>query len=68
MGKGLSLLFFMTILILVGLYGIANVQIDNYLTDEISQKSKMYQQTAFLTVILEGLSLSPFFRKRNGVI
>ena len=53
--------FFMAILIAVGLYGVANVQIDNYLTDEINKKSKIYQQTAFLTVILEVLSPSLFF-------
>ena len=60
MVKDLCLFIFMFILISFGLYGAANVQIDNYLTDEINKKSNMYQQTAFLIVILEELNRSLF--------
>ena len=49
----------MTVLIAIGIYGIVNVQIDNYLTDEINKKSEIYKQTAFLTAILEVSSPLP---------
>ena len=53
--------FFMAILIAVGLYGVANVQIDNYLTDEINKNQRFISRQLFLTVILEGLNPSLFF-------
>ena len=59
--------FFMTILILVGLYGIANVQIDNYLTDEINKKSKMYQQTAFFDSHFGGIKPITIFLEKENV-
>ena len=56
----------MAILIAVGLYGVANVQIDNYLTDEINKKSKIYQQTAFFDSHFGGIKpITIFLDKEN---
>lgn len=38
----------MVFLVALGVYGVFNVKIDNYLTDEINKKSFMYKQTAFI--------------------
>ncbi len=59
--------FFMAILIAVGLYGVANVQIDNYLTDEINKKSKMYQQTAFFDSHFGGIKPITIFLDKENV-
>jgi uncharacterized protein len=56
----------MSVLIIVGLYGVANVKIDNYLTDEINKKSKMYQQTAFFDSHFGGIKpITIFLDKEN---
>ena len=59
--------FFMAILITVGLYGVANVQIDNYLTDEINKKSKIYQQTAFFDSHFGGIKPITIFLDKENV-
>lgn len=59
--------FFMAILIAVGLYGLANVQIDNYLTDEINKKSKIYQQTAFFDSHFGGIKPITIFLDKENV-
>ena len=57
----------MTILIIVGLYGVFNVQIDNYLTDEINKKSKMYQQTNFFDSHFGGIKPITIFLDKDCV-
>ena len=42
----------MFILFILGVYSILNVKIDNYLTDEVNEKSVMYQDVTFLINIL----------------
>ena len=59
--------FFMTILTIVGLYGPFNVQIDNYLTDEINKKSKMYQQTNFFDSHFGGIKPITIFLDKDCV-
>ena len=64
--RSMSFHFFMFILISFGLYGAANVQIDNYLTDEINKKSKMYQQTVFFDSHFGGIKpITIFIDKEN---
>ena len=59
--------FFMTVLIAIGIYGALNVQIDNYLTDEINKKSKMYQQTAFFDSHFGGIKPITIFLEKDCV-
>ena len=59
--------FFMTILISIGIYGAFNVQIDNYLTDEINKKSKMYQQTNFFDSHFGGIKPITIFLDKDCV-
>jgi uncharacterized protein len=41
--------------IALGVYGVANVQVDNYLTDEINKKSPLFQQTSFFDSYFGGI-------------
>ena len=58
---------FYDVLIIVGLYGVFNVQIDNYLTDEINKKSKMYQQTNFFDSHFGGIKPITIFLDKDCV-
>ena len=52
--------------IFIGIYGVANVKIDNYLTDEINKKSEMYKQTAFFDNHFGGIKpITIFLDKEN---
>ena len=59
---------FMSVLIFIGLFGVANVQIDNYLTDEINKKSNMYKQTAFFDSHFGGIKPITIFLDKENVI
>ncbi len=47
--------FFTAFFIALGIYGVANVQVDNYLTDEINKKSPLYKQTSFFDSYFGGI-------------
>ena len=59
---------FMCVLIFIGLFGVTNVQIDNYLTDEINKKSMMYKQTAFFDSYFGGIKPLTIFLDKENVI
>ena len=58
---------FMFLFIALGLYGVNNVKIDNYLTDEINKKSQVYQQTAFFDTYFGGIKPITVFFDKGGV-
>tara|TARA_B100001109_G_C18794807_1_gene441916 strand:- start:184 stop:1116 length:933 start_codon:yes stop_codon:yes gene_type:complete len=54
----------MFLFIALGFYGVSNVKIDNYLTDEINKKSEVYQQTTFFDTHFGGIKpISVFLDK-----
>jgi predicted RND superfamily exporter protein len=57
----------MTVLIVVGIYGVSNVQIDNYLTDEINKKSEVYKQTAFFDSYFGGIKPITIFLNKDNI-
>jgi predicted RND superfamily exporter protein len=64
--KSKSFHLVMGALIFIGIYGVANVKIDNYLTDEINKKSEMYKQTAFFDNHFGGIKpITIFLDKEN---
>ncbi len=64
--KSKSFHLIMGALIFIGIYGVANVKIDNYLTDEINKKSEMYKQTAFFDNHFGGIKpITIFLDKEN---
>ena len=54
----------MIIFILCGLYNLLNINIDNYLTDEVNTKSKMYKQVSFFDKNFGGIK-SIYFKVNN---
>lgn len=57
---------FMLLFMALGFYGVSNVKVDNYLTDEINKKSEMYQQTAFFDTHFGGIKpITVFLDKAN---
>lgn len=57
----------MSLLIAIGVYGISNVQIDNYLTDEINKKSEVYRQTAFFDTYFGGIKPITIFLDKDNL-
>jgi predicted RND superfamily exporter protein len=65
--KSKSFHFAMALLIFIGLYGVINVKIDNYLTDEINKKSEIYKQTVFFDSHFGGIKpITIFLDKESG--
>ncbi|MBL6658415.1 MAG: MMPL family transporter [Flavobacteriales bacterium] len=58
---------FMFLFIVLGFYGVSNVKIDNYLTDEINKKSEVYQQTAFFDTHFGGIKPITVFLDKDKV-
>jgi predicted RND superfamily exporter protein len=58
---------FMFLFIALGVYGVSNVKIDNYLTDEINKKSEVYQQTAFFDTHFGGIKPITVFLDKGEV-
>jgi predicted RND superfamily exporter protein len=57
----------MFLFIALGVYGVSNVKIDNYLTDEINKKSEVYQQTAFFDTHFGGIKPITVFLDKGEV-
>lgn len=55
LGKSFSFHVLTAALILLGVYSVFNVKIDNYLTDEINTKSEMYKQTNYFDRFFGGI-------------
>lgn len=51
----------------LGFYGVSNVKIDNYLTDEINKKSEVYQQTAFFDKHFGGIKPITIFLDKDRI-
>ena len=65
--KSKSFHFAMALLIFIGLYGVLNVKIDNYLTDEINKKSEIYKQTVFFDSHFGGIKPITIFLDKESV-
>ena len=65
-----NLVFHITtaIFVVFGIYAVFNVNIDNYLTDEINKKSEMYKQTAYFDQFFGGIKpLTVMVEKTDAV-
>ena len=54
--------------IVLGVFGVFNVKIDNYLTDEINKKSFMYAQTAFIDQYFGGIKPITIYVERDELL
>ena len=55
------------IFILIGIYGVFNVKIDNYLTDEINKKSELFKQTSYFDKYFGGIKPITIFIEKSDI-
>lgn len=59
--------FITAIFIIIGIYSVFNVKIDNYLTDEINKKSELFKQTSYFDKYFGGIKPVTIFIEKSEI-